>query len=54
MKKIPSIVPIIIATQELTTLKKIADTLKPYLNEKNLLLSAATSRTILHTRMLRL
>ena len=36
MKKIPSIVPIIIATQELTTLKKIADTLKPYLNEKNL------------------
>lgn len=36
MKKLPSIVPIIIATQELTTLKKIADTLKPYLNEKNL------------------
>lgn len=36
MKKMPSIVPIIIATQELTTLKKIADTLKPYLNEKNL------------------
>ncbi len=36
MKKIPSIVPIIIAMQELTTLKKIADTLKPYLNEKNL------------------
>lgn len=36
MKKIPPIVPIIIATQELTTLKKIADTLKPYLNEKNL------------------
>lgn len=36
MKKIPSIVPIIIATLELTTLKKIADTLKPYLNEKNL------------------
>lgn len=36
MKKLPSIVPIIIATQELTTLKKIADTLKSYLNEKNL------------------
>lgn len=36
MKKIPSIVLIVIATQELTTLKKIADTLKPYLNEKNL------------------
>lgn len=36
MKKMLSIVPIIIATQELTTLKKIADTLKPYLNEKNL------------------
>ena len=36
MKNMSSIVPIIIATQELTTLKKIADTLKPYLNEKNL------------------
>ena len=36
MKKMPPIVPIIIATQELSTLKEIASCLKPYLNERNL------------------
>jgi AmmeMemoRadiSam system protein B/AmmeMemoRadiSam system protein A len=36
LKKMPPIVPVIIATQTLATLEKIADTLRPYFNEKNL------------------
>jgi len=36
LKKMPPIVPIIVATQSLSTIKKIAEVLKPYFNEKNL------------------
>ena len=36
LKYMPSIVPMIIASQSLPTIKKIAEALKPYFNEKNL------------------
>jgi AmmeMemoRadiSam system protein B/AmmeMemoRadiSam system protein A len=36
LKKMPPIVPVIVATQTLSTIEKIADALRPYFNEKNL------------------
>lgn len=36
LKKMPPIVPVIIATQSLTTIQQIVDVLRPYFNEKNL------------------
>lgn len=35
-KTVPSIIPIIIGTQQLSTIEKIAEALKPYFNKKNL------------------
>lgn len=36
LKNMPSIVPVIIASQTLATIEKIAEALKPYFNDKNL------------------